>query len=134
MDANTAKRFEQAIRDDGRYPPAAYEFLHRGLELATRSVFGSELPEGPRHISGQQLCLGLRTLALESWGGLAREVLSSWNIRGTRDFGEMVFLLVGLELMGKQDSDQIEDFDDVYEFGEAFGAYEIQLDGFDGES
>jgi uncharacterized repeat protein (TIGR04138 family) len=133
MDTDTAERFERAIRADGRYPPAAYEFLHRGLEYTTHQVYASEPPEGPRHVSGQQLCLGLRALALEFWGPLAPVVLNAWNIRTTRDFGEMVFLLVELGLMGKQDSDRIEDFDDVYDFREAFGAYEIPLDNFDGQ-
>ena len=133
MDAETAERFEQAIREDGRYPPAAYAFLHRGLELTTRQVHETDPSEGPRHVSGQQLCAGLRALALEHWGPLAQAVLSSWNIHATRDFGEMVFLLIGLSLMGKQDSDQIEDFDDVYDFQEAFGAYEVPLDEFDQE-
>jgi uncharacterized repeat protein (TIGR04138 family) len=133
MDAETVERFEQAIRDDGRYPPAAFAFLHRGLELTTRQVYGSDPPEAPHHVSGQQLCMGLRALALGHWGPLARAVLSSWNIRATRDFGEMVFLLIELGLMGKQDSDRIEDFDDVYDFEKAFEAYEVPLDGFDQE-
>ncbi|MFQ5806376.1 MAG: Minf_1886 family protein [Phycisphaerae bacterium] len=133
MDTDTAERFERAIRADGRYPPAAYEFLHHGLEYTARLVYATEPPEGPRHVSGQQLCEGLRALALETWGPLAQSVLSSWNIRKTRDFGEMVFLLIELGLMGKQDSDRIEDFDDVYDFREAFGSYEIPLDKFDEE-
>jgi uncharacterized repeat protein (TIGR04138 family) len=128
MDIDQAERFERAIRQDGRYPPAAYEFLHRALERTTRMVYEDEEPGVPRHVSGQQLCEGLRRLALECWGPLAQAVLARWNIRRTRDFGEMVFLLIGLGLMGKQDSDQIEDFDDVYQFDKAFGSYEIPLD------
>ena len=131
METDPAERFEQAIREDGRYPPAAYEFLHRGLEYTTRSAQGEREPAPPRHVSGQQLCAGLCALALDSWGPLAQAVLAHWNIRTTRDFGEMVFLLIGLELMGKQDSDRIEDFDNVYNFHEAFGAYEIPLDNLE---
>jgi uncharacterized repeat protein (TIGR04138 family) len=131
MDTKTAEQIERAIRQDGRYPPEAYEFLHRGLAHATRAVYGDEAPEGPRHVSGQQLCEGLRRLALQTWGPLAPAVLRRWKIRTTRDFGEMVFLLIRLGLMGKQDADQIEDFDDVYDFAEAFDSYEIALDNFD---
>ena len=58
-------------------------------------------------------------------------VLKGWNIRRTRDFGEMVFLLTGIGLMGKQESDHIEDFDEVYDFNDAFGSYDIPLDNFD---
>lgn len=128
MNGKDTDRLEQAIREDGRYPPAAYEFLRRGLEYTTRAVYGTDIPEGPRHISGQQLCQGLGALALEMWGPMAPAVLSSWNVRTTRDFGEMVFLLVELGVLGKQDSDRIEDFDDVYDFGEAFSHYDISLE------
>lgn len=128
MDTDKAETFERAIRQDGRYPPAAYEFLHRGLERTTRMLRGTQEPGPPRHVSGQQLCEGLRLLALESWGPLAQTVLATWNIHATRDFGEIVFLLIRLGLMGKQDSDRIQDFDDVYSFEEAFGSYQIPLD------
>jgi uncharacterized repeat protein (TIGR04138 family) len=134
MDTDIAQRFERVIREDGRYPAAAFEFLHRGLEYTTRLRFAGEAAEGPRHVTGQQLCHGLRDFALETWGPLARTVLNGWNIQRTRDFGEMVFLLITLELMGKQDSDHIEDFDEVYDFNEAFGSYDIPLDKFDSQN
>lgn len=130
MDQQTAEFFERTIRKDGRFPPVAYEFLHRGLERATQVVHGDLDPARPRHVSGRQLCEALRDLALERWGYLAGTVLDRWNIRRTRDFGEMVYFLVELGLMGRQDSDRIEDFDDVYELDEAFGDYEIPLDNF----
>ena len=131
MDSQAAEFFEKTIRKDGRYPLAAYEFLHRGLERATRLVHGDTNPSEPRHVSGQQLCEGLRELAQERWGSLAKTVLNRWNIRKTRDFGEMVYFLIDLGLMGKQDSDCIEDFNDVYDFNSAFAEYEIPLDKFE---
>lgn len=73
-----------------------------------------------RHISGRELCWGLRDLALHRWGMLARAVLESWNVKSTKDFGRIVFGFVDLELMRKQPHDRIEDFDDVFEFREAF--------------
>lgn len=121
-----AQRFEQLIRTDGRYPLEAYEFLYRGLDRAARARHGEAGDEAaPRHVSGQELCFALRELALEQWGALARTVLTRWNIARTRDFGEMVFLLVEHGLLGKQDSDRIEDFDDVYDFAASFERYEI---------
>jgi uncharacterized repeat protein (TIGR04138 family) len=73
-----------------------------------------------RHISGRQLCWGLRDLALARWGMLARTVLESWNIRDTRDFGRIVFAFIDLEMMRKQPEDRVEDFDGVFDFREAF--------------
>jgi uncharacterized repeat protein (TIGR04138 family) len=128
MSVDARKRLLEAIREDGRYPPEAYEFLHEGLEHTTRSLYGSEMEDEPRHVTGQQLAEGLRDLALERWGPLAPVVLRAWNIRSTRDFGEMVFFLVHLGQMGKQDSDDIQDFDNVYDFAQAFSSYRIPLD------
>lgn len=139
MDAEFVERFETAVREDGRYAPEAFEFLHRGLELATRIKFGRPTTAPPtggtsrpgsvgQHVTGQELAQALRILALQMWGPLAREVLNRWGIRCTRDFGEMVYLMINLKLMGKQDSDDIGDFDDVYDFATAFREYEIPLD------
>ena len=130
-DAESLARFEREVRQDGRYPLEAFEFLHRGLEVATRLKHGDQEERGRRHVSGQELCQALRILALQRWGLLALVVLRHWNVRCTRDFGEMVYLMIGLDLMGKQNSDSITDFDDVYDFDEAFGNCQIQLDNED---
>ena len=127
MDNEIAQNFEQAVLNDGRYPLGAYEFLHHGLEHTTRRCRGSAAPTTPRHVTGQQLSEGLRDLAIERWGALAPLVLRSWNIRSTLDFGRMVFLLIDLKLMGKQDTDRLDDFDEVYDFDSAFDAYVIPL-------
>lgn len=126
-DAEMFERFEQHVRQDGRYAPAAFEFLYQGLELATQTKYGAENRPKARHVTGQELCHALRLLAIERWGLLAREVLRQWNIKRTRDFGEMVYLMVDLGLMGRQDSDQRADFDDVYNFDAAFEQYAIEL-------
>lgn len=125
------RRFERMLQEDGRYPRDAYAFLQQGLEHTARALHGSKRGGRTHHVTGQQLCDGLRELALERWGMLARDVLASWGIRSTRDFGEMVFLLVRYELLGKQDSDRLEDFDDVFDFDETFGAYGIRLNDKD---
>jgi uncharacterized repeat protein (TIGR04138 family) len=131
METDPTERVMQAIRDDGRYAPAAFAFLQRGLEYTTHLVYSDDAGEPPRHVSGQQLCEGLRALAVQAWGPLAPAVLRSWNIHRTRDFGEMVYFLIGLHLMGKQESDRIEDFDAVYDLDQAFGTYQIPLEFFD---
>ncbi len=73
-----------------------------------------------RHVSGPQLCDGLRDLARERWGLLAGAVLRHWNVRTTRDFGLMVFALVRAGMLKKRAEDRIEDFEGVYDFEEAF--------------
>lgn len=132
MDVDTILEMQRSLSQDGRYPLSAYDFLHDGLRFTTERLYGRDPEPGPHHVSGSDLCCGLRDLAVERWGPLARLVLSRWGIRSTRDFGEMVFLLVRIGMLGKQDSDQIEDFDDVYDFDEAFGAYAIPIRTLEG--
>ena len=85
------KTLEQVLREDRRFPPEAYAFLREGLNRAVREVYGEDdeknPPPGQRHVSGQQVCLSLRDLAIERWGHLAKTVLTRWNIRASVDFG-----------------------------------------------
>lgn len=121
--AGSEKSMEEVIRRDGRYPLEAYSFLHEGLSRAIKTVHGEDredLPPGPRHVTGQQLCLALRDVALDRWGMLARTVLERWNIRGTIDFGNMVYLLVQNNFMKKTEEDSLEDFRDVFRFEDGF--------------
>lgn len=75
-----------------------------------------------RHVTGRELCWGLRDYALKRWGMLARTVLESWNVRCTVDFGRIVFGFIACDLMQKQPSDTVADFDGVFTFDEAFDA------------
>jgi uncharacterized repeat protein (TIGR04138 family) len=131
VDAELLQKFEQVVREDGRYAPEAFAFVQRGLEFATRRKHGRKSKGRSRHVTGQELCLALRELARREWGALAGVVLRQWNIRRTRDFGEMVYLMIDLGMMGKQDADDITDFDDVYDLDSSLRTYEIPFDNDD---
>lgn len=73
-----------------------------------------------RHVSGQDLCWGMRDFALEKWGLMASTVLDGWNITSTDDFGRIVFALVENGFLQKQPNDKADDFADVYDFETAF--------------
>jgi uncharacterized repeat protein (TIGR04138 family) len=73
-----------------------------------------------RHVTGEQLCWGLRELALRRWGMLAPMVLRKWRIKSTTDFGKIVFFLVEHNELQKQPDDSLDDFDNVYDFRSAF--------------
>ncbi|MGD8451099.1 MAG: hypothetical protein PVJ57_04720 [Phycisphaerae bacterium] len=130
MEEDRRDKLLRAIYDDGRYPPGAYIFVQDGLEFTNKMVDSPDRPP-PRHVTGRELCEGLRELALRRWGMLARAVLNQWNIRGTRDFGEIVYFLVEFDQMATQESDTIADFDEVFDFDEAFDSYMIPLDAED---
>ena len=108
-----------------RYPPAAFSFVLEGLRHTVRAVRQSEGITEPvegesRHISGQELCLGLRDFAIDQYGLLARAVLASYGITRTDDFGRIVFILVEAGLMRKTEEDRLADFEHVFDFDESF--------------
>lgn len=125
------RRILDIIRADGRYPVEAFIFLlNEGWPRALRQAYGEEPPavpvspggKPPRHVSGRQICLSLRDLAIEKWGPMAETVLKHWNIHQTVDFGNMVYLLIQNNVMHKTDEDSLDDFRDVFDFHEAFGS------------
>ena len=73
-----------------------------------------------RHISGHELVEGVRGLAMQRFGPLARTVLEYWGINTTDDLGEIVFALVDIGVLVKQEQDRPEDFEDLFDFEEVF--------------
>lgn len=97
-----------------RYSEAAYVFV-----LAALNHVIERLPE-PRHITGGEMAGGVRDLALERFGPMARTVLEHWGIERTADVGAIVFALVESGVLIKQDEDSPDDFVDVFDFDDAF--------------
>lgn len=128
-DSEDSKSLLTVIEELGLYPPEAFDFVQQGLTYTVSKVHGAVSdPELSRHVSGQQLCEGLRDFALMQWGLLASTVLRRWNIRTTFDFGRIVFALVDNGFMQKTEHDSIEDFRNVFPFDEAFeAAYRIEI-------
>jgi uncharacterized repeat protein (TIGR04138 family) len=117
------KTLEELADIVGLYPPAAFDFIEEGLRHTVQEAHGDEKAKSSevcRHVSGQQLCEGLRNLALEKWGMMARTVLWRWNITSTLDFGRIVFALIDAGQMQKTDEDTLEDFKNVFDFKRAF--------------
>ena len=123
------KTLEEVVTEVGLYPIEAYEFLQRALKYTVGKVHADlKDPEASRHVSGQQLCEGLREFALLEWGMLARTVLARWNISRTVDFGRIVFALIDNGWMSATDEDDLDDFRDVYDFKSAFETkYRIEM-------
>jgi uncharacterized repeat protein (TIGR04138 family) len=123
------KPLQQLVEDVGLYPSEAFEFIQQGLSYTVQQVHASLTdPNASRHVSGQQLCEGLREFALAQWGYMARTVLRRWNVTSTLDFGRMVFALVEAGHMQKTDDDTVEDFKNVYDFRRAFeSCYRIRV-------
>ena len=120
----------QLASDVGLYPPEAFEFIQQGLSFTVQKLHGPKaVPKANRHVTGQDLCDGLREYALAQWGFLARTVLRRWNVTSTLDFGRIVFALVEVGQMQKTDDDTLDDFKDVYDFRAAFETgYKVPTD------
>jgi uncharacterized repeat protein (TIGR04138 family) len=97
-----------------RYDERAYLFVLASIERLQRQLAAR------RHVGGRELCHGCRDYALEQYGLLARSVLEHWGVRGTEDFGRIVYHLVEVGLLVTQPDDRVEDFHQVYTFDEAF--------------
>ena len=122
-------------QEDKRYKVDAYIFVFEALNFAQDELnMGREGPSEPvagagaggeaegtgRHVTGQELCEAIRRFALKQYGYMAKPVLNSWGVSSTRDFGEIVFNLIGVGQMRKTRDDRREDFDGVFDFDAAF--------------
>lgn len=126
------------LERDRRYRFEGYQFVLEGLEFAQRKALAQAIEdeeaayepgegdldeedeEEGHHVSGQQLCTAIREYALDQFGMTAKCVLQHWGIHTTRDIGEIVFNMIKIKKMKKTARDRIEDFDDVFDFEEAF--------------
>lgn len=116
-------KFEHAIENilgrDARFDPHAYLFLKDALDFTLKRA--AEGNGGiARHVSGPELVAGFRDLALQEFGPMASTLMQEWGLGETRHIGEMVFHLIDEQVFGKQDSDRIEDFEDIFDFRRAF--------------
>lgn len=99
---------------ESRYDERAFLFVLAALE------FCQERLPVRRHLTGRELAVGCRDLALQRYGVLAREVLAHWGVRDSSDFGELVFALVDVKLLMSQPTDSKDDFIGVFDFHDAF--------------
>ncbi|HEX3798487.1 MAG TPA: Minf_1886 family protein [Verrucomicrobiae bacterium] len=120
---------EQILAKDSRYHRDAYLFLRDALDH-TRKMLEKEqkiekatskrTSQQEKHVSGQELLSGIRELALEMFGPMAMTVFEEWGIHNCQDFGAMVFIMVENRLLKKTEKDSRADFENGYDFFEAF--------------
>lgn len=117
--------WHRLAKDAGGFSPHVFEFVRDGLQHTSERIHKGLDEDDVRHVSGQELCEGLRDLAIRRYGPLARTVLEHWNVRRTEDFGKIVFTLIDMGILRKTEDDSIKDFVDVYAFDEAFAEGEL---------
>ena len=118
QDISQEAGFDEAVEalcsKDARFKPEAYGFVMAALSY-TLSTLGDV-----RHVTGPELLAGVRELALECFGPMAKDVFNHWGVYTCRDFGDVVFNLVDEKLLSKTEDDKIEDFEDGFDFEEEF--------------
>jgi uncharacterized repeat protein (TIGR04138 family) len=138
----------QAIRARAsEFPESAYQFIRDGLTYTVARVHGAEGADEPfegaepkhgqamngedghphrvratRHVTGRDLSLGLRDYAMQRYGMLAGAVMRRWGIRGTEDWGVLVYAMIDRGEMRASERDSLDDFRGVFDFDEVFGS------------
>jgi len=119
QELNFDHTLELIRRKDPRYQPDAYHFVREALEH-TQKVITKQNRSQPRHVTGQELLEGIREFALNQFGPMAITVFEEWGITRCEDFGEIVFNMVDIGLLGKTEQDSRDDFLNGFDFATAF--------------
>ena len=109
-------------KEDPRFDRKAYDFVRLGLDYAVKELRKKDTAraEKSRHVSGAELLDGLRVYALDQFGPLTHTVLKAWGVTRCAHFGDIVFNLIEYNVFSKTESDQREDFSEIYDFETAF--------------
>ena len=109
------------ISQDPKYDVGAYYFLKDALDFTVKRVIESNDGEH-RHVAASELLIGFRDLALQEFGPMASTMMDEWRLHSCTDIGNMVFQLIEEGVFGKQDSDTMEDFAELFPLQETLNA------------
>lgn len=119
LDPEFLARISPVLERDGRFAPAAYAFVSEALTKTVKRLSrASRKSPAARHVSGAELSKGAADFAREQFGSLAYDVFCEWGVRTTHDIGSIVFNLIDVGILAKNEEDSREDFDDVFDLRE----------------
>jgi len=119
QEINFDATLDNILAKDSRYQRDAYLFIREALDFTQKLIVKDNRGQ-VRHVTGQELLNGIRQLALQQFGPMTMTVFEEWGIKNCRDFGEIVFNMVEIGLLAKTDKDSRDDFQNGYDFVEAF--------------
>jgi len=119
QEINFDEAVDSIIAKDARFSRDAYAFVREALDF-TQKLVVKEARGNIRHVSGQELLNGIRQFALQQFGPMVVTVFEDWGVKSCRDFGEIVFNMVETGLLAKTDKDTRDDFQNGYDFTDAF--------------
>ncbi len=98
---------------DKRYAPDSYEFVSDAVTYTVRKLDRSKKPRGERHVNGRELVKGVAECAVEQFGPLAKSVLADWGLTSGIAIGNVVYSLIGENLLYASDDDRLDDFNNT---------------------
>jgi uncharacterized repeat protein (TIGR04138 family) len=114
---------DQICAVDPRYKSDAYEFVMEALTYTQKKF------KRVKHVTGEELLEGIKQLLMHKFGPLTLLVLKHWGIASTADFGNIVFRLVDNKILSKDNDDNVDSFQNGYDFNEVFDrGYRKQLE------
>lgn len=122
MNQEFAIILEDIQNKDPRYKEDSYLLVMESLSYVQRRS------KTPKHVTGEEILQGVRSILLHRYGPFAITVLKHWGINSTEDFGNVVFNLVENKVLSKTEDDDISKFRNFYDFEEVFNqGYRKQL-------
>ena len=109
------------ISRDDRFDIGAYYFLKDALDFTVKNAMETNNGQ-QRHVTATELLHGFRDLALQEFGPMASTMMSEWGISECSNIGSMVFELIEEGAFGKQDSDEPEDFSNIFDLQKSLAA------------
>ena len=120
QEINFDEAVELILARDSRFAREAYTFVREALDFTQKLIVKENHRTQIRHVSGQELLDGIRQFALNQFGPMTVTVLEEWGVRHCRDFGDIVFNMVETGLLANTEHDSREDFQNGYNFTDAF--------------
>jgi len=106
-------------KSDDRFEPGAFFLVREALDFTVERLANESSGE-KRHVTGPELLTGFLDYTLQEYGPMAATLLEDWGIQTCRNIGEIVFLFIDHGVFGKQDSDSLDDFAEIYDFEDVF--------------
>ena len=119
QEVNFDEALEKILAGDSRFAREAYLFVREALDFTQKMIL-KESRGQLRHVSGQELLEGIRQYALQQFGPMVVTVFEEWGVKSCRDFGDIVFNMVEANLLAKTEKDTRDDFQNGYDFTDAF--------------
>jgi uncharacterized repeat protein (TIGR04138 family) len=121
QEVNFDEVVEKLYAHDPRFARDAYHFTREALDYTQKLISReNKNKDAASHVTGQELLEGIRQFALQQYGPMTVTVLEEWGVKNCRDFGEIVFNMVESGLLRKTETDTRDDFQQGYDFTEAF--------------